>query len=123
MSNLPTDEEYLNQLYESLKDDEWVEMRKRAGQASDPEAMARQAISEGTFTHDQYDALVGALRESDNPSSYFRGQFIGLLRNMALLMLVPRRQKLERVPVGCVPTRQLNAGAYRTPRGGAVSSN
>src|SRR5215472_17945858 len=120
MCNLPTDEEYLDQLYRMLKDDEWMEMRERAGQNQDPAAMARQAISEGTFTHDQFDALVEALRESGSPELYFRGQFIGRLRTMALSMLEPYRKQLENVPVGCLPTRQLNAGAYLTPRDGAV---
>src|SRR5260370_31499168 len=120
MCELPTDEEYLDDLYARLRDDEWAETQERYARREDPAVAAQGAIDRGEFKQDQYDSLVKAIRESLNPSLYFRGEFIGLLRHSALHMLEPYRSQLEKVPVGCLPTRALNAGAYRTPRGGAV---
>ena len=120
MCSLLTDEEYLDELYMLLRDDEWADIQERASQYEDPGASAKRAIDRGEYKQDQFDTLVEAIKESTTPSLYFRGKFITLLRNMALNMLEPYRPKLENIPVGCLPTRLLNAGAYRTPRGGAV---
>jgi hypothetical protein len=120
MSSLPSDEEYLGHLYEDLRDEAWVVIQERAAKLEDPAVAAQKAIDAGEFKQDQFDELVEAIRESVTPSLYFRGKFIGLLRKVALTMLEPYRQQLENIPVGCLPTRTLNAGAYQTPRGGAV---
>lgn len=120
MPELPTDEEYLDDLYKLLKDDEWAQLQEEAVKHDDPAAAARRAIEAGIAPVEQLPAVTEAIREATTPSLYFRGSFINLLRGAALAMLEPYRQRLENVPVGCLPTRTLNAGAYRTPRGGAV---
>jgi hypothetical protein len=120
MYQLPTDEEYLNELYDRLKDEAWIAMQQNAVKRQDPAARARQAVAEGTFKEDQLNALIEAIEESINPLLYFRGKYIELLKSVALAMTNQYRNKLESVPVGCLPTRNLNAGAYSTPRGGAV---
>jgi hypothetical protein len=120
MVNLPSDEEYLEELYRLLRDEEWADRQERAAKREDPAVTAQTAIDRGEFRQDQYEALVEAFQESLTPSMYFRGKFIGLLRHAALNMLEKHRPQLEKIPVGCLPTRFLNAGACRTPRGGAV---
>jgi len=117
---LPTDEQFLDELYKELGDDEWIEIQNSAGKHEEPAVTAQKAIDAGEFGQDQFEELTGAIRESLAPSLYFRGAFIRQLKRAALQMLAPYSQQLENVPVGCVPTRLLNAGAYRTPRGGAV---
>ncbi len=59
-------------------------------------------------------------REIANPRLAFRGQIINLLRDGALRILAPFQSQLSGIPLGPIPTRQLNACAVRTPRGGAV---
>jgi len=50
----------------------------------------------------------------------FRGHFIESLRSAALEMVPANVGQLGMVPVGLLPTRQLNACAVPTPTGGAV---
>jgi hypothetical protein len=120
MSRLPTDEEFLVQLYEQFKDDEWIAIEERLTTSADAIAAARMYIAEGSFTDDQFDDLVDAIRESTSPTLYFRGDYINFLRQVALRAAGRHIDRLKDIPVGCLPTRLLNAAAFRTPRGGAV---
>src|SRR5713101_1467948 len=116
----PTDEEYLNELYDRFKDDEWIALQEQFNKVDDLVAAAQRAIDEGVFKQNQLDLAIEAVREPHSPSEYFRGTFINTLQRVVLGILEPHRQQLEGIPVGCLPTRTLNAGAYQTPRGGAV---
>jgi hypothetical protein len=77
-------------------------------------------IQEGIFKPDELDKAVEVFREVHSPSLYFRGGFIEALRRVSLAMLEQHRGQLENIPVGCLPTRILNAAAFQTTRGGAV---
>jgi hypothetical protein len=120
MVHLPSDEEFLEQLHEKLSDDEWLAMWRRITASTDVASTAQAYISEGSFTADQFDDLVSALRESTNPALYFRGKYIEFLRNVALSATGEYSDRLSGILVGCLPTRLLNAAAFRTPRDGAV---
>jgi hypothetical protein len=117
---LPTDEEYLDQLHERFKDDEWIAAQERYSRPEDIVAAVEKYISEGSFKDAQRSDVVEAVQEATTPSLYFRGKFVNFLRTIALKAAEKYVDILKDIPVGCLPTRTLNAGAYRTPRGGAV---
>jgi hypothetical protein len=119
-SGFPADEEYLDELYRLLGDDEWIKFQEASSKREEPTVAAQRAIDAGQFEPHQFDQLARAIRESLTPSLYFRGEYVGLLKQAALRMTGPHSRRLENIPVGCLPTRLLNAGAYKTPRGGAV---
>jgi hypothetical protein len=120
MHTLPTDEQYLDELYERFKDDEWIKAHEPITTVDSLVEGARLIIKEGLLQPHELQRAVEALREASDPTLLFRGEFIGLLRRVALLMLEPYRRQIEGIPVGCLPTRILNAAAIQTPRGGAV---
>lgn len=120
MGALPTDEEYLDELYARFKDDEWIGMQEQFVTVDKLVDAARKAIEQGIFKPDELDKAVEVFREVHSPSLYFRGNFIDTIRRVALESLKPYRRQLEGIPVGCLPTGILNATAFQTPRGGAV---
>ena len=120
MNTLPTDDEYLDELYIRFKDDEWVAMQEQFVTPDKLADAAQKAIEQGIFKQDEMDKAVEVFREVHSPPLYFRGKFIDAIRRVALELLKPYKERLESVPVGCLPTRILNATAFQTPRGGAV---
>jgi hypothetical protein len=120
MCKLPTDEEYLEQLHEMLKDDEWIAVQERYMTHEDAVAAAKMYIAEGSFMDARFDDLVDAIEEATAPSRFFRGQYIRFLRHIALSATEEHTENLKDIPVACLPTQLLNAAAFRTPRGGAI---
>src|SRR5437016_906973 len=92
MHTLPTDEQYLDELYHEFKDDEWVKAQEQFTRLDDLVEGARQIIKEGLLQPHELARGVEILREATEPSLYFRGEFIGLLRRVVLLMLEPYRR-------------------------------
>jgi hypothetical protein len=101
---LPSDEEYLNQLYEQFAVEEsWMR----------------------TVSEDELAALTPELqrqlrREFADPRLAFTGIQIDEIRRAALAFLGKDKDRVAAIPVGLLPTRELNGAAVWTPRGGAV---
>jgi hypothetical protein len=85
MRTLPTDEQYLDELYERFKDDEWIRAHEPITTVDSLVEGARLIIQEGLLQPHELQRAVEALREASDPSLLFRGEFIGLLRRVALL--------------------------------------
>jgi hypothetical protein len=83
---LPTDDEYLEQLRERLQDDEWVALEEQMADSLDADAIAHEMIAESAFTSGLFNDLVKSLKESRNPSQYFRGKYINLLETLHSLL-------------------------------------
>lgn len=120
METLPTDNEFLSQLYERFKDKEWVARWEKHVKTVDLAEAVERSIAGGIAGNGREEELSQLIEESLTPSQLFRGKFIQMLKVLALHMLKPFRDKLEAIPVGCLPTRMLNGTTFRTPRGGHV---
>jgi hypothetical protein len=117
--SIPTDEEYLNLLYDHLVDHDFADRFERV-----PDEYIRscvnELISEGRYSEEERDYVEDLLREQMSPQRIYQGQLITAIREQALSILEPFRPQLEKIPLGFITTRQLNACAVSTPSGGAV---
>src|SRR5438067_1262073 len=114
MDSLPTDEQFLTQLYELYKDDTWV---------TNFDGAMSELYSGGTvktvWPIDE-DTKKALMQEFVSSQKWYQGQFITAIKDQALPFLEPFHNLIASIPVGLAPTRQLNACAIKTPHGGKV---
>ena len=119
--DLPSDEEYLALLYESTKDDSYItSMRTACQEAFEVNEQFGILVSAGVYEPTQLSEYSTLSRETFSLDLAFRGRFIRTLQDMAFNVLGDDRRRVEGIPVGLLPTGELNACAIATPRGGAV---
>lgn len=121
--SVPTDEEYLKQIYESLKDDDYI--RAMSGDpiknASFYEQHYRDTMSKYINNPNQLEEEVkGYMDETNSLDLSFSGDLIKMHQKWALRILGHVGRFVKEVPVGLLPTRELNACAIATPRGGSI---
>jgi hypothetical protein len=105
---LLSDEEYLSELYDLFADHGWAH------------ALASQPPSEEDLSSLDPDVQRQLRAEFGDPRSALTGLQVSEIKRAALAMLGEEAQHVEAIPVGLLPTQELNASAVRTPRGGAV---
>lgn len=121
---LPSDEEYLLALCEDERDPLWLALQRfgrppleavRAALKDSPsEASLRDALPAGVYESLQREVYQEA--SSDQPHQ----GLLEAIQTSALGILRDDREALEKVPVGVLATRFLNAETVKTPRGGAA---
>jgi hypothetical protein len=117
----PTDAEFLQLIYHELGDSEYVaEIRRFYEDESEREGQFKALVAAGVFKSDEAEAFRDMADETFSLERAFRGRFIDVLREMALTVMGPDHADVEQIPVGLLPTRELNASAIATPRGGVV---
>lgn len=114
----PTDEEFLNQLYESWRDDSWIDFDR--SMRRDEQAAMKAMIAEGLYEPSEHERAKADLVEIRDLRKSFRGQFVEVLKQLAFRCLDKNGERVSHLPVGLLPTGELNACAVRTPRGSAV---
>ncbi len=116
---IPTDEEYLIELYELYKDEKVINML-----LSVPNNIQDQIINDilntPSWKNNKYDKKEEILRESNQPKKFFNGLRIKLLKEDSESILEPCYKYLSSIPIGYLPTKYLNACAVKTPRSGVV---
>jgi|SRR5215204_2791038 len=105
---LPSDEEYLRELYELFADESAF-----ATARLDPTPEADVASLDPE--------IAAQLRtEFADPRTALTGLQVNEIKRAALTFLRDEATAVEGIPVGLLPSRELNAAAVRTPRNGAV---
>jgi hypothetical protein len=115
---LPTDDAFLDELLRTESDGPWLASIVDSIRPMMEERIDAQ-IAAGYWTDEQRPE-ARALWEETFSLRGSRGRFIDDLRNAALVALGADAARLSAIPVAFLPSRQLNACAIRTPRGGAV---
>jgi hypothetical protein len=116
-----TDKEYLRKLYRQTKYDPWIhEILPSMGEGPFAEETLKIAIREGATEKKELAKMRAFLEDMVTPQKFFRGQFIKELRDMALFVLGPEYAHLRKIPVGLLPSSELNAFAAPTPAGRSV---
>jgi hypothetical protein len=120
-TDLPSDEEYMAYVYNVLKDSSYIseiaDIYEQAYSAQDRFAVA---VAAGAVNQDEFESFSAFTRESHMLEDAFRGKFIQALRDMTLAAIRDDRHRVNGIPVGLLPSRELNACAIATPRGGAL---
>ena len=110
MTELPTDSEYCDSLYERYNDPVWADVWKKVM----PLALAKYIEKENIAPPD------GLVDEYSSPEASFRGRYIAAISDFALHVLGEGQSQVKDIPVALLPTWQLNACATQTPRNGAA---
>jgi hypothetical protein len=105
--SLPTDDESLVELYARFAD-------------HGASAMFDKPLREADLVALDPDLVRQLQAEFEDPRRAFRGIVIDATRQAALPLLGADAERVKSIPVGLLPTHELNASAVRTPRGGAV---
>lgn len=117
---LPSDEEYLTYVHEVWGDEAYVSSLRHSFDPVAFEEQFRVLVASGIYREEDYDKARADFEESVSSERFFRGRFIETLRRAALDIIRDDRRLVDQVPVGLLPTLELNACAIATPRGGAV---
>lgn len=112
---LPTDQEFLEWLMTDAE-----EAHKPVNLNTAAEAHADAAIKGGWRDEDQRTGEELIYREGNTPIKLLQGTVARVVVRTALDCLSSEREALKRVPVGILPSTDVNAFAIRTPRRGAV---
>ncbi|XHH09842.1 MAG: hypothetical protein ACFCUE_04240 [Candidatus Bathyarchaeia archaeon] len=112
----PTDQEFFEELCTKLSDP--IAQRLVAGMGD--ERLIDEAINSGVFTELDRDFLKAEAEEWKDPKKATTCMFINVTKAAALKILGPEYSGLSEIPVGFLPTRQINACSIRTPRNGAI---
>lgn len=110
---------YLREVYEHEKDAGYIDLFTHLKLPPVEESMAR-AKEERSVTDNFSDRLRLLLEQARRPDQSFQGIFIEELKGIALKLLGTNFRELENIPVGLLPSRELNAFSMRTPMGGSV---
>jgi hypothetical protein len=120
-TDLPTDEEFLFHLYSSMHDESWLKDIKQAYEEHfNVEALYADAVAAGICMPNEIGNFKNAIEEGLFSEQGFRGTFITGLKTIAVALTTSDRDRVSSIPVGLLPSRELNACAVVTPRGGAV---
>lgn len=110
-----TDNQFLDYLYHLWRDssyqprsDEYIQSR------------AKELIDAGEWSSDELDELKQVLREATDPYQSFRGQTLENFRDATLRILGRNAVLVDSIPVGLLPSSELNAFAVKNPNGGHV---
>jgi hypothetical protein len=121
MSNPFTDDEYLDYIYSVSVDNSYVSEYIRAyNENFDLEKEFAVLVAAGVYQPDEIEKFKEISLETYSLDKAFRGEFINSLKQMALMVVEDDREYLTSIPVGLLPSRELNACAIRTPSNGAV---
>ncbi|HLY22030.1 MAG TPA: hypothetical protein VKT83_06135 [bacterium] len=120
--DLPTDDECLDQIYSCSKDDLYIAETWGLHQASLPnlEAEFRELVEAGILESDKFEDFRVIAEETGALDKAFRGRFVQFLKDKTLSFTGDDRNRLRGIPVGLLPSWELNACAIQTPRGGVV---
>jgi len=121
--HLPTDEQYLQLLYEQWSEPEYAQSLAKVSTEAALDAQVDRLVRLGVCSEEQREAAKEGLRWFLSPQVTFRGGLIAGLRRVALHMLsrLPEHEsKALSVPIGLLPITDLNGCAVRTPRGGTI---
>ena len=112
---LPTDEEFLDALFEASPPDTQTNPTEDPAFLSEAVSM----LSAGSVFPADID-ISQKVKEMFDPRRAFRGWATQVLRDHAVSFLGADEQYLRAVPIGMLFSRELNGYAIKTPRGGAV---
>jgi hypothetical protein len=127
MPYLPTDEEYLSYIYNLYKHNGLLNLYEKLwNDYLNKSAPYPYTIPQGTLPlfpdypdYSVQDATQD-IEEGLQPEKFFQGRHITAFKNAALGILQPFRDQLRSVPVGMLPTLELNGRAIKTPRSGKI---
>src|SRR5215813_10967528 len=104
---LPTDEEFLEQLWPKEADLDWMRTIQARANSKEQESIDA-GIASGLWKESERSDALEMFREHFSERMQ-QGRFIQTLRTYALDLLPVDRNKAEKIPVGFVPSREFNA--------------
>lgn len=116
----PTDEEYLDILHDILADTEYLDDRSAYFEEHQLDEQFNRAVEEMKVPPEQIEAFREFFISTMHPKNMYKNGFISLIREQTLALTGSEKSVLQHIPVGLLPTLDLNACAIATPRKGAV---